>query len=90
MKELFKEIIKDAEMNTGYEIACMGNKTPERLLFLINILYILFWMVKVTVLEKTCKRKGHDWIDESYGGPDSGAMAGTCKRCGYSFHTQLY
>lgn len=43
------------------------------------------------LLEKTvCRYRGHDWIDESYGGPDYGCMAGTCKRCGYSFHHQLY
>lgn len=42
------------------------------------------------VTQFVCHRYGHDWIDESYGGPDSGCMAGECKRCGESFHTTLY
>ena len=37
-----------------------------------------------------CKHFDHDWVDESYGGPDSGCMAGYCKRCGYGFHHTLY
>lgn len=37
-----------------------------------------------------CRFRDHDWEDDSYGGPDSGCMAGHCKRCGYSFHTTLY
>lgn len=37
-----------------------------------------------------CERHGHEWVDESYGGPDSGCMAGHCTRCGYAFHHTLY
>jgi hypothetical protein len=37
-----------------------------------------------------CELVGHDWFDDSYGGPDSGCMAGHCVRCGYSFHHTLY
>lgn len=37
-----------------------------------------------------CNFSSHRWIDDSYGGPDSGCMAGHCERCGHSFHTQLY
>lgn len=37
-----------------------------------------------------CRMSTHDWVDESYGGPESGCMAGHCKRCGFSFHTTLY
>lgn len=37
-----------------------------------------------------CEKKGHKWVDDSYGGPESGAMAAHCTRCGYSFHHQLY
>jgi hypothetical protein len=37
-----------------------------------------------------CKHFGHDWEDDSYGGPESGCMAGHCNRCGYSFHHTLY
>jgi hypothetical protein len=39
-----------------------------------------------------CARFGHGsaWVDESYGGPESGCMGGHCDRCGHSFHTTLY
>ena len=47
---------------------------------------ILKW-VKAVV---TCRIKGHEWVDDSYGGPESGAMSGHCERCGHSFHHQLY
>jgi hypothetical protein len=40
--------------------------------------------------ERYCDRFGHDWVDTSTGGPESGDMSGYCKRCGYSFHHQLY
>jgi len=57
---------------------------------------VYFWIAgtlhhfKWWLLSLLCKWRGHDWVDESYGGPDSGCMAGTCNRCGYSFHTTLY
>lgn len=35
-----------------------------------------------------CSHK--NWVDESYGGPDSGCMAGYCRDCGESFHHTLY
>jgi hypothetical protein len=44
------------------------------------------WVMGHTI----CKHFDHDWVDESYGGPDSGCMAGHCNRCGYSFHHTLY
>jgi hypothetical protein len=37
-----------------------------------------------------CCVVGHDWIDDSYGYPDTGCMAGHCQRCGYSYHHTLY
>lgn len=37
-----------------------------------------------------CCFTDHRWIDDSYGGPESGCMAGHCERCGYSFHHTLY
>ena len=35
-----------------------------------------------------CKHENME--DESYGGPDSGCMAGTCHDCGYSYRHRLY
>lgn len=46
--------------------------------------------VGVRLLTLVCKLKGHVWEDDSYGGPESGCMAGHCTRCGHSFHHQLY
>ena len=37
-----------------------------------------------------CGKFGHKWVDESYGGPESGYMAATCSRCGESYHHRLY
>lgn len=39
---------------------------------------------------RVCDKTGHKIVDESYGNPDSGCMAGYCRRCGYSFHVTLY
>lgn len=40
--------------------------------------------------EVLCPNGNHEWQDDSYGGPESGCMAGHCTRCGFSFHHQLY
>lgn len=37
---------------------------------------------------KHCKHKR--WVDESYGGPDSGGDGGHCKDCGFGFWHQYY
>ena len=37
-----------------------------------------------------CVVHGHAWVDDSSAGPDSGDMDMYCKRCGLSFHHQLY
>jgi len=37
-----------------------------------------------------CAVRGHAIEDDSYGGPESGCMAGHCTRCGWSFHHTLY
>lgn len=37
-----------------------------------------------------CAIGGHNWRDDSYGGPDSGCYDMTCERCGYSFSEVLY
>ena len=90
MKAIMKAIWEDAKMAAGYEICCMGNKMPEKLVLVQSFLYICWSIVISSILGLICKRKGHKWVDESHGGPDHGCMAGTCKRCGYSFHTDLY
>lgn len=52
--------------------------------------YVWAWAYYTVVINTFCRWKGHDIVDESYGGPDSGCMAGYCKRCGFSYHETLY
>lgn len=76
-----------------YDMDCYYAETKATY---FKFLWSLFWyFLQVNcfthwVLETYCDRFGHDWHDESHGGPDSGCMAGHCKRCGYSFYHQLY
>lgn len=37
-----------------------------------------------------CKVRGHAWVDNSYGGPESGCVDVYCARCGRSHHVTLY
>lgn len=43
-----------------------------------------FWMIR----QHFCKHP--HWVDESYGGPDSGYDAGYCPDCHLSFHHTMY
>ena len=91
MKNTFKSIIKDAEWDAGYERCCTNTKLPYKILLARAIIYSTLHTTYHNFIENhICSRFGHRWVDESYGGPDSGCMAGTCSRCGASFHTQLY
>lgn len=47
--------------------------------------YVIGWL-----LQLRCRFSGHDLEDNGYAGPDSGAIHMDCKRCGMSWHTQLY
>lgn len=69
-----------------------GAHDPAHLERVIAWVYIaIFWNTYAYRLRDWyCKKRGHAWVDESYGGPDSGCMAGYCTRCGNSFHTRLY
>lgn len=53
-------------------------------------LYRLWEIAKLVHVLVVCEAKGHDLVDDSYGGPDSGCMAAHCSRCGWSFHHTLY
>jgi hypothetical protein len=67
-----------------YSFGC--SMTDERR----SVVAFAYYLLRDWTMSLVCRWKGHDWGDESYGEPDSGCMAATCKRCGYSFHTQLY
>lgn len=47
----------------------------------------MLWMAKTTIL---CRYLGHNWVDDSYAGPDSGNMSHYCTRCGESHSVTLY
>ncbi len=70
----------------GYSVCCEGCKLPFFIWLIVNIWKELWHEIKASY----CRFKGHDWVDDSYGGPESGCMAGHCERCGCSFHTILY
>lgn len=40
--------------------------------------------------ERYCAEHGHQIVDDSYGGPDSGCVDLHCTRCGFSHYVQLY
>lgn len=54
---------------------------------LIGFYLKFIWSV---LLAMRCGFTDHDWIDNSTAGPDSGDMDMYCRRCGKTFHHQLY
>jgi hypothetical protein len=58
-------------------------------------LFIWLWFLisdypKYLIRAQICKYYGHKWVDESYGGPESGCISFWCERCYIGTHTQLY
>lgn len=53
-------------------------------------MYDAWSRLKICVDILSCAFGGHDLVDNSYGGPDSGCVAMSCRRCGWSFHHTLY
>jgi hypothetical protein len=74
----------------GYYDNDTGKEVPDRPPYRASFAGFLWFHGKTTLRSLTCCFLDHNWRDTSYGGPDSGEMSGSCKRCGYSFHTQLY
>ena len=50
----------------------------------------IHWFVWMRITYWYCDHFGHKWEDNSHGGPESGQVGATCKRCGYSWHKTLY
>jgi hypothetical protein len=55
-----------------------------------NVFGFIVFLVSSFISESLCRVKGHDWIDTSTAGPDSGDISGECERCGKSFQHILY
>lgn len=65
----------------------VGNERSLLAAWLLTIWGSIVWSWNFRVV---CAWRGHDWMDDSYGGPESGCMAAHCERCGFGFHTTLY
>ena len=79
---MLKQLIEDYRMDKGYTEQCLGERH--------SWLRYSWALLSGILAAQVCRIRGHRIIDDSYGGPDSGCMAGHCERCGYSFHTTLY
>ena len=58
--------------------------------FSVFLARYLYYTLRYRIVSIICHFKQHDFECEDWGGPESGGMAGTCKRCGYSYETILY
>lgn len=85
MVQYLKERWNEVKYEAGAEVVLCGrNPVVARVAAVFTVLRFEFCRIVV------CRVVDHKWVDESYGGPDSGCMAGHCERCGYGFHHQLY
>lgn len=58
----------------------------------------MLWYVVVAVWQRIerfaarnrCALEGHEWVDTSNIGPESGVESGHCTRCSFSFHHTYY
>lgn len=56
----------------------------------LPILFFVLAEIKWFCQRIACVFLNHAWVDDSYGNPETGCMAGHCERCGYSFYERLY
>lgn len=80
-----KEEYEYFKIARGYE-KYMGEKVYtffDPVVFVYEILYM-------SAMRLTCKIKGHQYIDDSHAGPESGTMSYYCKRCGDGHSEILY
>lgn len=54
------------------------------------VLLVMYYDAKHWLLAQVCRVKDHDMECDDWGGPESGGMAGHCKRCGWGFSHTLY
>jgi hypothetical protein len=86
---VIKQSLRDARFGYGYE-AMWGNGIYG---WYIKHFWVLDWtfqQIDYGIRRLICKVKGCNIVDESYGTPERGAMAGHCERCGWGFHHILY
>lgn len=53
--------------------------------------FTVLWVnVRMLAGAAVCKVRGHAWVDNGYGGPESGCIDMHCTRCGHGYHVTLY
>lgn len=77
-------IIESLKQEIEFAKICVPEEKPIGTIKALQI--ILVPRAKMAV----CGYIGHDLVDDSQAGPESGDMAGYCKRCGYSYRVILY
>lgn len=85
-----KGAIQCIDMGIGYSMS-WGEATIQptdlgiRLMAIWSEYVIAPYML---IRQHFCKHP--NWVDEGYGGPDSGCDAGYCPDCGFSYHHVMY
>lgn len=73
------------------ECSALGKKPLPYLLWLpTNWLNDKTYIWRIHAEIAWCETFGHNYIDDSYGGPESGYVDVHCSRCGHGWHHQLY
>ena len=86
--ELNEAVKQRVNMEQAYRHFELEKESPFWWLYLLEwagVVRAWFWRRVMR-----CQHPAPHYHDESYGGPDSGCMAGHCDRCGFGFHTTLY
>ncbi|WP_026610726.1 hypothetical protein [Methylocaldum szegediense] len=52
--------------------------------------FIAIYLIQMSFAMLVCAWKGHQWVDESYGGPESGRVEIRCECCCESHRVILY
>lgn len=90
LRRKIDEMVGDIKMSLYHEQFERDVIQPTEIgIYLLALFYLMqnkyrdirYWMFP-------CKHK--NWVDESYGNPDSGGDGGYCKDCGWSFWHQYY
>ena len=77
-------------MNPEYDYTLYHHQLEGGRRWTFDFLYYIGWPIRDLIAQLVCRVKGHDWQDNSYGGPETGCIDMDCRRCGYGFHHTLY
>lgn len=74
----------NARLDTSYLVACEGYSKREALRVVV-----MQELVDIQA-RRRCLTSGHRYVDESYGGLESGGIDVNCTRCGHYIHHHYY